>query len=172
MEGRDACCRDRSTRSGHEEVTEEDADAADAADAGRDAGRRERATMDSHSHRNARQAFDFLRAPILSLAMLARVTAASAGMLGALSGCVACSTAEEARMQARDDSTITSAVKAKLASDGDLQSAAIVVTAKQGVVTLKGRVKTDLARERAERDARETDGVRRVIDLVKVGDLP
>jgi osmotically-inducible protein OsmY len=106
--------------------------------------------------------------------MLARITAASAGMLGVLSGCVACSTAEEARMQATD-STITSAVKAKLAADGDLHAAdiaEIVVTAKQGVVTLKGRVKTDLARERAERDARETDGVRRVIDLVKVGDLP
>ncbi len=73
------------------------------------------------------------------------------------------------------DSTIASAVKAKLASDGDLQPAEvakIAVTAKEGVVTLKGRVKTDLARERAERDARETDGVRRVIDLVKVGDQP
>lgn len=104
--------------------------------------------------------------------MLALVTAGSAGILGALNGC---KTAEEARMQARDDSTITSAVKAKLASDGDLHAAdvtEIVVTARQGVVTLKGRVKTDLARERAERDARETDGVRRVIDLVKVGDLP
>ena len=103
--------------------------------------------------------------------MLALVTAASAGMLGAFSGC---STAEQARMHATD-STIASAVKAKLASDGDLQPAEvakIAVTAKEGVVTLKGRVKTDLARERAERDARETDGVRRVIDLVKVGDQP
>jgi len=153
---------------------EEDADAADAADAGRDAGRRESATMDSHSHRNARQAFGVSRAPTLSLAMLARITVASAAMLGALSGCAACSTSEEARMRATD-STITSAVKAKLAADGDLHAAEvaeIVVTAKEGVVTLKGRVKTDLARERAERDARETDGVRRVIDLVKVGDLP
>jgi osmotically-inducible protein OsmY len=103
--------------------------------------------------------------------MLARVTVASAGMLGALGGLAACRTAEEARTYATD-STITSAVKAKLAADGDLQPAEIVVTAKEGIVTLKGRVKTDLARERAERDARETDGVRRVIDLVKVGDLP
>src|ERR1700676_3762688 len=108
MEGRDACCRDRSTRSGHEEVTEEDADAADAADAGRDSGRRERATMDSHSHRNAREAFGVFRAPTLTLVMLARVTVASAGMLGVLSGCAACRTAEEARTYATD-STITSA---------------------------------------------------------------
>ncbi len=127
--------------------------------------------MESHSHRNAREAFGVLRAPTLTLAMLALVTAASAGTLGALTGC---RTAEEARTYATD-STITSAVKAKLAADGDLPAAEvaeIVVTAKEGVVTLKGRVKTDLARERAERDARETDGVRRVIDLVKVGDLP
>jgi osmotically-inducible protein OsmY len=125
--------------------------------------------MDSHSHRNTRTAFiNVLRAPTLSLVMLALVTAASAGTLGALSGC---STSEAARMQA-SDSTITAAVKAKLAADGDLLPADIVVTAKEGIVTLKGRVKTDLARERAERDARETDGVRRVIDLVKVGDLP
>jgi osmotically-inducible protein OsmY len=103
--------------------------------------------------------------------MVALVTAASAGTLGLLIGSTGCSTAEEARLHA-SDSTITEAVKAKLAADGDLQPAKIVVTAKQGVVTLKGRVKTDLARERAERDARETDGVRRVIDLVKVGDLP
>lgn len=130
--------------------------------------------MESHSHRNTREAFGVLRAPTLTLAMLARVTVASAGMLGALTGCIACRTAEEARTYATD-STITSAVKAKLAADGDLPAAevaVIVVTAKEGVVTLKGRVKTDLARERAERDARETDGVRRVIDLVKVGDLP
>jgi len=122
-------------------------------------------------HWNARNPFGVLRAPTLSLAMLALVTAASAGTLGALNGCAAFRTVEEARMQA-PDSTIASAVKAKLASDGDLQPAEIVVTAKEGVVTLKGRVKTDLARERAERDARETDGVRRVIDLVKVGDQP
>jgi osmotically-inducible protein OsmY len=130
--------------------------------------------MDRHSHRNARAAVGVLRAPTLTLAMLARITVASAGMLGVLSGFAACRTAEEARTYA-PDSSITSAVKAKLAADGDLnpaEVAEIVVTAKEGVVTLKGRVKTDLARERAERDARETDGVRRVIDLVKVGDLP
>ena len=131
--------------------------------------------MDSHSHRNTRTAFiNVLRAPTLSLVMLALVTAASAGTLGGLIGFTGCSTAEEARMHA-SDSAITEAVKAKLAADGDVRAAGtaeIAVTAKQGVVTLKGRVKTDLARERAERDARETDGVRRVIDLVKVGDQP
>ena len=118
-----------------------------------------------------RNVFRVLRARTVSLVMLALVTTASAGMLGALGSFTGCSTAEEARMQATD-STIASAVKARLASDGDVQPAAIAVTAKEGVVTLKGRVKTGLARERAERDARETDGVRRVIDLVKVGDLP
>jgi osmotically-inducible protein OsmY len=46
----------------------------------------------------------------------------------------------------------------------------IAVTTTQGVVTLKGRVNKGDARDKAERYARETDGVQRVIDLVKVGD--
>jgi osmotically-inducible protein OsmY len=99
--------------------------------------------------------------------MLAFAITASAGTLGALTGC---RTAEPARLQA-DDSTITSTIQARLASDDDLKPYEIAVSAKRGVVTLKGRVKTDGARERAERYARETDGVQRVIDLVKVGDL-
>jgi len=119
--------------------------------------------MDSH-----RKILYVLRARSLSLVMLALATTASAGMSGALTGC---RTAEPARLQA-DDSTITSTIQAKLASDGDLKPYEIAVTANRGVVTLKGRVKTDGARERAERYARETDGVQRVIDLVKVGDLP
>ena len=102
--------------------------------------------------------------------MLALAITASAGTLGTL-GLSGCRTAEPARLRA-DDSTITSTIQAKLASDGDLQPNEIAVVAKRGVVTLKGRVKTDGARERAERYARETDGVQRVIDLVKVGDLP
>lgn len=98
--------------------------------------------------------------------MLALAITASAGGVGSLT---ACRTAEPAHFRA-DDATITSAIQAKLASDGDLKPFDIAVSTKEGVVTLKGRVKFDLARERAERYARETDGVQRVIDLVKVGD--
>jgi osmotically-inducible protein OsmY len=37
-------------------------------------------------------------------------------------------------------------------------------------VTLQGRVEKEEARTKAEQLARETDGVRRVVNLVKVGD--
>lgn len=105
--------------------------------------------------------------PALCLVMLALVTTSSAAVLGALTGC---KTAEPARLQA-NDATITSSIQAKLAADGDINSFNLTVTTNAGVVTLKGRVKKDDTREKAERYARETDGVQRVIDLVKVGDL-
>jgi osmotically-inducible protein OsmY len=93
---------------------------------------------------------------------------AAFGSLGTLSGC---RTAEPAFLKA-DDGSITSGIQAKLAADGDLKPFNIDVTTNQGVVTLKGRVKGEDTRERAERYARETDGVKRVINLVKVGDQP
>jgi hyperosmotically inducible protein len=101
--------------------------------------------------------------PALCLAMLALVTSSSAGVLSG------CKTVEPARLRA-DDATITTKIKAKLATDADLGPYDITVTTTEGVVTLKGRVKKEDAREKAERHARETDGVQRVIDLVKVGD--
>lgn len=85
---------------------------------------------------------------------------------GVLAGC---RTAEPARIQA-DDASITSAIKAKLALDGDINPFNVDVTTNHGVVTLQGRVKTEDAREKAERFARQTDGVQRVVNLVKVGD--
>lgn len=69
-----------------------------------------------------------------------------------------------------DDAAITAHVKAKLAADGDINPFNIDVDTNEGVVTLQGRVKKEEARTKAERLARETDGVRRVINLVKVGD--
>lgn len=69
-----------------------------------------------------------------------------------------------------DDAAITAAVKAKLAADGDVNPFNIDVDTNEGVVTLQGRVEKQEARDKAEQLARETDGVRRVINLVKVGD--
>ena len=69
-----------------------------------------------------------------------------------------------------DDAAITAAVKAKLAADGDINPFNIDVDTNEGVVTLQGRVEKEEARTKAEQLARETDGVRRVINLVKVGD--
>ncbi|HVR06741.1 MAG TPA: BON domain-containing protein [Thermoanaerobaculia bacterium] len=100
--------------------------------------------------------------------MLALVTTSSAALTG-------CKTAESARLRpdAERDAQITTAIQAKLASlasEDAVKSLEIAVTTHDGVVTLKGRVSKDDARQKAERYARETDGVQRVIDLVKVGD--
>ncbi len=91
----------------------------------------------------------------------------SASLVGGL--LAACRTAEPAHLQA-DDASITAKIKAKLATDSDINSFNVDVTTNRGVVTLHGRVKTEEARETAERYARETDGVQRVVNLVKVGD--
>jgi osmotically-inducible protein OsmY len=69
-----------------------------------------------------------------------------------------------------DDAAITAAVKAKLAADGDINPFNIDVDTNEGVVTLQGRVEKEAARSKAEELARETDGVKRVVNLVKVGD--
>jgi osmotically-inducible protein OsmY len=137
------------------------------------------------THRNALYApvLSFLLLGISGAQILASATVGSVGSLAALEtfGAVAtlgalgvlsgCRTAEPAFLRA-DDGTITSSIQAKLAADGDLKPFNIDVTTNQGVVTLKGRVKGADTRERAERYARETDGVKRVINLVKVGDQP
>jgi len=99
---------------------------------------------------------------------LLRVSASSLLVLALLSG--ACSTAQPVKEQPADDATITTKVKAKLATDGDINPFNINVDTNEGVVTLQGRVKKAETRVKAERYARETGGVKKVINLVKVGD--
>jgi hyperosmotically inducible protein len=84
-------------------------------------------------------------------------------------GLSACSSTRTAGRQV-DDAAITAKVKAKLAADGDINPFNIDVDTNEGVVTLQGRVAKEEARTKAEQLARDTDGVRRVINLVKVGD--
>lgn len=84
-------------------------------------------------------------------------------------GLVACSSTRTPGTQV-DDSAITAAVKGKLATDGDINPFNIDVDTNEGVVTLQGRVEKSEARSKAEQLARETDGVSRVINLIKVGD--
>lgn len=84
-------------------------------------------------------------------------------------GLSACSSTRSAGSQV-DDATITASVKAKLAADGDINPFNIDVDANEGVVTLQGRVEKSEARSKAEQLARDTDGVTRVINLIKVGD--
>jgi hyperosmotically inducible protein len=99
---------------------------------------------------------------------LLRVSALGLGLvLALLSG--ACSAARPVQGPV-DDASITSKVKAKLATDGDINPFNINVDTNEGVVTLQGQVKKAEIRTRAERYARETGGVKKVINLVKVGD--
>jgi len=84
-------------------------------------------------------------------------------------GLAACSSTRTVGTQV-DDAAITSAVKAKLAADGDINPFNIDVDTNEGVVTLQGRVAKEEARTKAEQHARDTDGVKRVINLIKVGD--
>lgn len=81
----------------------------------------------------------------------------------------ACSSTQTVGTQI-DDAAITTSVKAKLATDGDINPFNIDVDTNEGVVTLQGRVDKTEAKTKAEQLARETDGVKRVINLVKVGD--
>jgi len=61
-------------------------------------------------------------------------------------------------------------VTAKLAAELDLNPFVIDVDSHQGVVTLSRRVTGEETRARAERLAREVDGVREVRNLLNVGD--
>jgi hyperosmotically inducible periplasmic protein len=94
------------------------------------------------------------------------LTAASA-----ISAITACRTAEQASLRV-DDATITESIRTKLATDSDINPSHIDVTTNHRVVTLEGRAKSQEAREKAELIARQMDGVRRVVNRVKVGDQP
>jgi hyperosmotically inducible protein len=66
------------------------------------------------------------------------------------------------------DSAITAIVKSKLAADNETSSANINVDTKGGVVTLTGVVTTQANKEQAERIAKNTEGVTRVINNITV----
>jgi osmotically-inducible protein OsmY len=100
-----------------------------------------------------------LKAPriVLALTLLATV----------MSGC---SSMQPAKVQV-DDAEITTAVKAKMAADPDVKAIQVDVNTNESVVTLTGRVATEAERRTAVRIARETNGVKKVNDMIKVGDM-
>ena len=69
---------------------------------------------------------------------------------------------------AQSDPGITTAVKGKLAADDTVKSYRIDVDTKDRVVTLQGKVDTQTAKARAVELARNTDGVRDVVDQLTV----
>jgi len=66
------------------------------------------------------------------------------------------------------DAEITTKIKAKLAADGDINPFNIDVDTNLGEVVLQGVVKKEDTRRKAEQYARDTDGVVRVRNLIKV----
>jgi hyperosmotically inducible protein len=69
-----------------------------------------------------------------------------------------------------DDTRISTAVTAKLAADPEVNPFEIDVDTQDGVVRLSGMVETNTQRSEAEKLARNTDGVTRVINDIKLGD--
>jgi hyperosmotically inducible protein len=67
-----------------------------------------------------------------------------------------------------DDAWIHSKIVAKLIGDKDTPERKINVDVDHGVVTLRGAVNTPEQKQEAERIAKETDGVKRVNNLLKV----
>lgn len=67
------------------------------------------------------------------------------------------------------DATVTSAVRARLATDSELSPFGIGVSARDAVVTLTGRVEREAQRDRAGRLAEEVEGVKAVRNLIRVG---
>ena len=69
---------------------------------------------------------------------------------------------------AQSDAGITTAVKSKLAADDEVKAYQIDVDTANRVVTLSGTVETAVAKDQAITLARQTDGVRDVVDNVTV----
>jgi hyperosmotically inducible protein len=67
------------------------------------------------------------------------------------------------------DAMITSSLKTKFLADPDVAALKIDVDTTNGIVTLTGNVKTAAERDEALRIARETEGVKSVVDRLKVG---
>ena len=68
------------------------------------------------------------------------------------------------------DAGITTAVKSKLAADDTVKAYSIDVDTERRVVTLTGEVQSTLAKDQALKLARETDGVRDVVDKLSVAE--
>ena len=82
-----------------------------------------------------------------------------AGLIAAAAFAVACG---------QTDAGITTAVKSKLAADDTVKAYQVDVDTQNKVVTLRGEVDSPAAETMALQIARDTDGVRDVIDEIRV----
>ena len=72
-----------------------------------------------------------------------------------------------ARQSAEDD-RITDQVRLKLVSDPIVKGGAFEVDVKDGVVTIKGVVEKEKAKEKAEKLAKKVKGVKSVVNKIEV----
>lgn len=84
-------------------------------------------------------------------------------------GAVACATTRSAGDQS-DDNIITGRVGRRLTADPDVKRYQIDVDTLDGVVTLRGKVESETMKASAEKIARDTDGVRNVVNELVVED--
>jgi BON domain len=77
-------------------------------------------------------------------------------------------TAANAAGELIEDGQLTAKIKSKMTLDDLVQARTINVDTKDGVVTVKGRVRTEVERQRALTLARETAGVKAVVDQLVV----
>jgi len=73
-----------------------------------------------------------------------------------------------AQQKGTSDDTIFDNVRQKLASDADVRGAALDVTVKEGVVTIKGRVHTEKGRKKATELTMKVKGVKNVDNQLKL----
>ena len=66
------------------------------------------------------------------------------------------------------DDAISDNVRQRLASDADVRGAALDVTVKEGVVTIKGRVHTEKGRKKATEITKKVKGVANVDNQLKL----
>ena len=76
--------------------------------------------------------------------------------------------AADATRRAVEDGTLTTKIKAKMALDDSVKALDLDVDTSNGVVTVSGTVRTEAERTRALALARETEGVKQVVDRLQL----
>lgn len=95
-------------------------------------------------------------------------TAERARETGAEVGERAAAAANQAK-HALEDGALTAKIKSKMTLDDTIQASRINVDTVDRVVTLTGTVETEAQRQRALQLARETNGVKTVVDRLSIG---
>ena len=90
------------------------------------------------------------------------------GTLSLLLAIWGCSTTEPMGQQV-GDAAITTKIKSKYTGDPEIHVFNINVTTNEGVVTLMGRVKSTEVKMEAEKLAKQTEGVKKVVNMINVG---